>query len=401
MPVMRVMGVTVRSSASKPSALPGGRSPPSDLPRFPPDVRFKETRRLPVVGAVMLSMFTIAIGKATIVSTAMPQIVGQLGGLTLYSWVFSAFLLTQTAATVVFGKLSDVFGRRPTLLAGIALFLAGSLACGFAWSMEVLIVFRLLQGIGAGAIQPIAQTIIGDLYSAEERGRVQGALASVWAISAVLGPLVGALIVQHVSWSWIFWANIPFGILACAGFVLFLHEGVKREGRKVDIAGAALFTLCIGALMIALTEVSAGGGETWAASAAAIFVVAAAAFVWQERRAHEPIISFELWARRPIATADLAALLAGMALIGLDLPAHVCAGRVAAVARRRGPRADRRHFRVALRRDARGAALRFYGLRRVMIGGSLLLPLGATAFLVLGPDTSPIVAGLGSYVMGL
>lgn len=359
----------------------------------------KETRRLPVVGAVMLSMFMVAI-EATIVSTAMPQIVGQLGGLTLYSWVFSAFLLTQTAATVVFGKLSDVFGRKPTLLAGIALFIAGSLACGFAWSMVSLIVFRLMQGIGAGAIQPVAQTIIGDLYSAEERGRVQGALASVWAISAVLGPLIGALIVQHVSWSWIFWANIPFGFLACAGFVLFLHEGVKREERKVDVAGAALFTLCVGALMVALTEAGNSGGEiVWIATL--VFVVSTVAFILQERRAREPIISFELWARRPIATANLAALLAGMALVGLTtfLPMYVQG------VLRQSPVAAGMALTAVMFGWPCGATLavrliRPYGLRRVMIGGSLLLPLGASAFLTLGAGSSPFVAGAGSFVMG-
>ena len=360
----------------------------------------KVTRRLPVVGAVMLSMFMVAI-EATIVSTAMPQIVGQLGGLTLYSWVFSAFLLTQTAATVVFGKLSDVFGRKPTLLAGIGVFIAGSLACGFAWSMFSLIVFRLLQGIGAGAVQPVAQTIIGDLYAAEERGRVQGALASVWATSAVLGPLVGALIVQHVSWSWIFWANIPFGILACVGFVMFLHEGVKRERRKVDVVGATLFTICVGALMIALTE-SGTANLSWVWAAAAVFVIGTGAFVWQERRAIEPIISFELWARRPIAVANGAALLAGMALVGLTtfLPMYVQG------VLQRSPVIAGLALTAVMFGWPCGATLatRFFrvqGLRRVMIAGSLLLPLGASAFLVLGAGTSPIVAGLGSFVMGL
>lgn len=358
-----------------------------------------ETRRLPVVGAVMLAMFTVAI-EATIVSTAMPQIVGQLGGLQLYSWVFSAFLLTQTAATVVFGKLSDVFGRKPTLLAGIALFMAGSLLCGFAWSMASLIVFRFLQGIGAGAVQPVAQTIIGDLYSAEERGRVQGALASVWATSAVLGPLVGALIVQHVSWSWIFWANIPFGILAGVGFTLFLHEGVKRETRRVDVAGAALFTLCVGALMMALTE--AGADARVAGIAAGVFVVGTVVFVWQERRAREPIISFELWARRPIVAANGVALLAGMALIGLTtlLPMYV-----QGVLRQSPVVAGLALTAVTLGWPC-GATLaariyRIYGLRRVMIGGSILLPLGASALLVLEAGTSPVVAGAGSFVMGL
>ena len=144
------------------------------------------TRRGPALAAVIASNFMIAI-EATIVSTAMPEIVGQLGGLQLYSWVFSAFLLTQTATTVVFGKLSDRIGRKTVMLWGLGVFLFGSLLCGLAWSLPSLIVFRLVQGVGAGAVQPTGMTIVGDLYSAHERGRIQGYLASVWALSAVLG----------------------------------------------------------------------------------------------------------------------------------------------------------------------------------------------------------------------
>src|SRR5947209_4428485 len=144
------------------------------------------THRAFVLVAVIASNFMIAI-EATIVSTAMPQIAAQLGGLQLYSWVFAAFLLTQTATTVVFGKLSDLKGRKVVMLAGIAIFLAGSLLCGFATSMPALIAFRLVQGVGAGAVQPVAMTIVGDLYSVHERGKVQGWLASIWAVSAILG----------------------------------------------------------------------------------------------------------------------------------------------------------------------------------------------------------------------
>src|ERR1700680_549277 len=169
------------------------------------------THRPLVLASVMAAMFMIAI-EATIVSTAMPQIVGQLGGLQLYSWVFSAFLLTQTATTVVFGKFSDLFGRKKVMLFGIGVFLFGSVLCGFAWSMPSMILFRLVQGVGAGAIQPGGMKIVGDLYSAHERAKIQGYLASVWAISAVLGPLAGGLIIQHFSWAWIFWMNVPIGV---------------------------------------------------------------------------------------------------------------------------------------------------------------------------------------------
>src|SRR6516165_2707910 len=181
------------------------------------------THRTLVLAAVMAANFMIAI-EATIVSTAMPQIASQLGGLELYSWVFAAFLLTQTATTVVFGKLSDLKGRKAVILSGIAIFLVGSILCGFAWSMPSLIAFRLVQGIGAGAVQPVAMTIVGDLYSVHERGRIQGWLASVWAASAVAGPLVGSIIIARWSWAWIFWMNLPIGVAACAGFFLYLHE---------------------------------------------------------------------------------------------------------------------------------------------------------------------------------
>jgi MFS family permease len=163
--------------------------------------RNPQSSRALVIAAVMASMAMVAI-EATIVSTAMPQIVTQLGDLHLYSWVFSSFLLTQTAMTVVFGKLADLYGRKPVMLAGIAIFLLGSVLAGFAWSMPAMIVFRLIQGIGAGAIQPVTLTIVADLYPARERGKVQGYLASVWAVSAVVGPMVGGFIIHNLSWAW-------------------------------------------------------------------------------------------------------------------------------------------------------------------------------------------------------
>ncbi len=156
-----------------------------------------------IIALVMASMAMVAL-EMTIVSTAMPQIVAQLGGLRLYAWVFSSFLLTQTAMTVVFGKLADVYGRKPMMLIGIAVFLVGSVLAGFAWSMPSMIAFRLIQGVGAGAIMPVAMTIVADHYPARERGKIQGYLASVWAVSAVVGPMAGGLIIRDLSWSWIF-----------------------------------------------------------------------------------------------------------------------------------------------------------------------------------------------------
>ncbi len=356
-------------------------------------------RRPFILASVMAALFMIAI-EATIVSTAMPQIAGQLGDLHLYSWVFSSFLLTQTATTVVFGKLSDLYGRKPVLLVGIAVFLLGTVLCGLAWSMPSLIVFRLLQGVGAGAIQPVCLTVVGDLYSVQERGKIQGYLASVWGISSVLGPLAGGLIIQHLSWSWIFWINLPVGLLASAGFVLFLHESVARVKQGVDIAGAALFTVAVASLMAALTEAGTSD-HAFASIAAAVCAVSAVLFVLQERRARDPMMDFSLWARRPIATANAATLLSGMTVIGLTtfLPMYVqgvlnqsalVAGFTLTVMVLGWPIGAT----VAARNFAR------FGLRATLLFGAALLPVGAVAFLFMAPGVSPAVAGVGSTVMG-
>jgi len=360
----------------------------------------RQIRRPFVLAAVMASMFTIAV-EATIVSTAMPRIAAELGDLHLYSWTFSSFLLAQTATTVTFGKLADLYGRKPVLLAGIAIFLLGSVLCGLAWSMPSLIAFRLVQGIGAGAIQPVSFTIVGDLYSPRERGKIQGYLASVWGISSVFGPLAGGLIIGHLSWSWIFWVNVPIGLAAMGGFVAFLHEDVTREKRHVDVAGAGLFAVAVASLMVAFTEFGTTD-HVGAVAALAVFVASAAMFVVQERRARDPMLDFGLWARRPIATANAATLLAGMTMIGLTtfLPMYVqgVMNRSALVA----------GFALTMMVlgwpiGATIAAKTFprVGLRATLLTGATLLPLGAVVFLVLAPGMSPVVAGLGSAVVGL
>lgn len=356
-------------------------------------------RRPFVLAAVMAASFMIAI-EATIVSTAMPQIAGQLGNLQLYSWVFSSFLLAQTATTVVFGKLADLYGRRSVLLVGIGIFLVGSLLCGFAWSMPALIAFRLVQGLGAGAIQPVSMTVIGDLYPAHERGKVQGWLASVWGVSSVIGPLAGGLIIQHVSWAWIFWINVPIGIAAAAGFFFFLRETVSTQERSVDVAGAGLFTVAVASLMVALTEAGAGATSVTLA-AGLVCVVAAVLFVLQERRARDPMIAFALWAHRSLAATNAATLFSGMAVIGLTtfLPMYVQAvmGRSPLVAGFMLT-AMVLGWPIAATLGARNFAR--FGLRPILIAGATLLPLGAIAFVVLSPTMSPLVAGLGSLVMG-
>jgi MFS family permease len=357
------------------------------------------THRPLVLAAVMAANFMIAI-EATIVSTAMPQIVAQLGGLELYSWVFAAFLLTQTATTVVFGKLSDLKGRKTVILSGIAIFLAGSILCGFAWSMPSLIVFRLIQGVGAGAVQPVAMTIVGDLYSVHERGKIQGWLASVWALSAVIGPLVGGLIIQYWSWSWIFWMNLPIAILASTGFLLYLHEKTAKARGRIDHLSAGVFTIAIAAVMADLTAVSTAG-RTEISIISVIAVVAVAAFVVQERRSPEPMISLELWGRRPIAAVNASSLFAGMVIIGLTtfLPVFVQG------VMRKPPLVAGFALSAMVLGWPIGATIspRIWariGLRPVLRAGAALIPLGALVFVFLRPETPPLAAGVGSAVVG-
>lgn len=358
-----------------------------------------QTKRPLVIAAVMASMAMVAI-EATIVSTAMPQIVTKLGGLHLYSWVFSSFLLSQTAMTVVFGKLADLYGRKPVVLVGIVIFLVGSVLAGFAWSMPAMIVFRLIQGIGAGAIQPVTLTIVADLYPPHERGKIQGYLASVWAISAVVGPMAGGLIIRDLSWAWIFWINIPIGLASAAGFIFFLHEKERLARPSIDYAGAALFTVAIAALMIALTD--AGTSDTaHALIATAVFIVSTGLFVWQERRAADPMISFALWGRRPIAATNAATVFSGMALMGLTtfLPMYVQG------VLHRSPVVAGLALTMMMVGWPVGATLgarsfHRFALRRILVTGSLFLPFGAVLFVLLTPESSPVIAAAGSLVMG-
>jgi EmrB/QacA subfamily drug resistance transporter len=346
----------------------------------------------------MLATFMAAI-EGTIVATAMPSIVGQLGGFSYYSWVFSSYLLAQSTTTVIYGKLADLFGRKPVLIAGIVLLLAGSLLCGFAWSMASLIAFRMVQGLGAGAISPVTMTVVGDLYRLEERGRAQGMMASVWAISGVLGPITGAFIVANLSWAWIFWINLPIGVLAIAGLVLFLREAVETHRARIDYLGALLFSISIGSLLILLTETDAGPGTL--AALACVFLATGALFLRHEQRTPEPIISIELWARRLVATSNIATLLAGIAMIALMtvLPIYVqgVLGRSPLVA---GSTLTALVIGWPLAVMLSGRLFRAFGIRQTLRAGSVLLPVGASFMLLLTPQSQPFVAAIGTFLMG-
>ncbi|MEU7073706.1 MFS transporter [Streptomyces narbonensis] len=269
----------------------------------------------------MLAMGLAAI-DGTIVSTAVPQIVGDLGGLAVFSWLFSGYLLAVTVTLPVYGKLSDTFGRKPVLIAGIVLFLIGSLLCAAAWSMASLIAFRVVQGLGGGALQGTVQTIAADLYPLKERPRIQARLSSVWAASSVAGPAVGGLLAGYADWRWIFLINLPIGLVALWLVTRHLVEpqratATPRERPRIDWAGA-LGVFATGALLItALVQ----GGVAWpwlSAPSLALLggtVALGALTVVIERRAAEPIIPGWVWRRRTIAAVNLSLGALGLLMV--------------------------------------------------------------------------------------
>ena len=276
------------------------------------------SERGPILVALMLSTALIAL-DSTIIATAVPSIVDDLGGMAQFPWLFSVYLLAQAVSVPVYAKLADTLGRKPVILFGIGLFLVGSVMCGLAWDMGSLIVMRAVQGLGAGAVLPLTITIAGDIYTVAERAKAQGYIASVWAMSSVVGPTLGGVFSQFVSWRWIFLVNIPFCLLAAWMLWRNYHESVERSRHRIDYAGASVLTVSMTLLILAVLE----GGQAWAWSSwqsIGSFVVGGAlllVFGVIERRAAEPILPLEVFSRRLIVATCLISVGVGAVLVGL------------------------------------------------------------------------------------
>lgn len=281
----------------------------------------KTTQRKMVTVAMMVSILLVAI-DTTIITNAMPHIVKQLSGLKLFSWVFAIYLLTTSVTTPIYGKLADLFGRKIIFIFGVALFVVGSMLSGAAQTMLQLIWFRAFQGLGAGAVMPLTFTIIGDLYQGKERAKMQGLFTSVWGVAGLLGPLAGGLFVDHISWRWIFYINVPIGIVAILLVLGFLHETqVKKTKKSIDYLGAAFFTVSMGSFLYALIN----GGESYAWNSAAIislFAVAAVFLVFfllVEAKAKEPMVPLSLFKMPVIAVSNVVLFTASCVLIGVNV----------------------------------------------------------------------------------
>lgn len=276
------------------------------------------TRRGLVLLALVLSMGLSAL-DSTIVSTALPTIVGDLGGFAAFSWVFSLYLLAQTATIPIYGRLADMYGRKPTLIFSVLLFMLGSVLCGTSTSMTALIAFRALQGLGAGGLIPVAQTVVGDLYTLEQRARVQGVISSVWAISAVLGPLLGGFLVLF-NWRLVFYVNVPVTIIALLLLWTEYHEAPSRQRHRqvLDVPGAVLLVLWVTSLILALLQGPAWGyGSPLSLGVLAIAALGLSAFLYWESRATQPIIALRLLRVPVVGAGNMATLLSGGLVIGL------------------------------------------------------------------------------------
>jgi EmrB/QacA subfamily drug resistance transporter len=360
--------------------------------------------RAAIVGALMLTIGLAAI-DSTIVATAVPQIVADLGGFSLFPWIFSIYLLTQAVTVPIYGRLSDLFGRKPVLLFGVAGFLAGSILCAVAWSMVSLIVFRGVQGLAAGAILPTTTTIVGDLYEPAERGRVQGYISSVWGVSAIVGPALGGFFAQYWTWRGIFWLNLPIGIGAAWLIQRHLHERVERRAHQIDYAGALTLTASCSLLILGLLE----GGVSWAwgsTTSIVLFVLSAvllATFVQIERTVAEPILPLWIFRHRTLLAGNLAGLAIGAILIGETsyVPTYaqrvvgvgaVVAGFAMAAMTIGWPIAATLAPRLYLRIDYRPTAL---------LGGTITV-LGTVLFVVfVGASSGVWRVAVASFVLGV
>ncbi len=360
------------------------------------------SERGPILIALMVTTGLIAI-DSTILATAVPTIVADLGGFTSFPWLFSIYLLTQAVTVPIYSKISDTIGRKPVILIGIGLFLTGSILSGLAWSMPALIAFRAIQGLGAGAVQPMAITIAGDIYTVAERSKVQGYLASVWGASAVIGPTLGGLFSQYLTWQWIFYVNVPLGLIAVALLLRSFHETVTRTAHRIDRAGGALLTVSLSLLILALLE----GGNAWAWNSAqsigafAIGLTLIAAFVVVERRASEPVLPLWVLSRRLLATTALIGVTVGVVLMGVTtyVPTFLeslvgstplVSGLTLATLTIGWPIAASQAGRVYLR----------VGFRTTVILGAVVVVLGTTSLALTSTHPSVLTTGLCLFFIG-
>ena len=275
-------------------------------------------KNVPVVTlAIFMTTFMTAI-EGTIVSTAMPTIVSDLDGLEIMNWVVSIFLLMTAVSTPLYGKLADSIGRKPVFLFGIALFVIGSSLCGLAQNMVELILFRVIQGLGSGAVQPVAITIIADLYTLQKRAKMLGLNSGFWGVASVIAPLLGGFIVQHLSWHWVFYINVPIGIIAFLLVLIYLREPKYKSSSKLDLQGTFWLVLLLLALMFFLQDLGSSTNMLVMAALAVLIVVSVILFFRAEKRAADPIMPLSMLKDKEFFALNIITLLISGVVIGFE-----------------------------------------------------------------------------------
>lgn len=337
----------------------------------------------------------------TIVATAIPQIVGDLGGFSMFGWLFSIYLLVQTITIPLYGKLADLFGRKPILIFGIIVFLIGSVACGLAWDMLSLIIFRAVQALGAGSIMASVNTVAGDIYSIKERAKIQGWLSSVWGVSAILGPAIGGAFAEYATWRWIFFINIPFGIASIFLLVKFLHEEKIARRPKIDWKGAIAMLITGTGIMLWLMK----GGKAWPwfSTTSILLLGIILLLIWIsvriEKKAGDPILPGWVWKEPVLVGANLAIIGMGIVMIGPNMYLAVFAQSVT------GVKAIAAGFILAsmsitwpLSSSLAGSLYLRFGFRNTALLGILFVILGSVGFLFV-PYPGPVWMLVGTQLL--
>lgn len=361
-------------------------------------------QRALILTGTLLGMLVAAINQ-TSVTTVLPTIANDLHGLDLYTWVFTISMLGSAVSVPVFGKLSDLYGRRMLFIVGTLIFMVGALAAGFSQSMIQLIAARGIQGIGMGAIMPLAMAIIADVVPANERGKWQGIMGAVFGLATVLGPVAGGWVTDHYGWRWIFWANLPLGLIALATIVTQLHIPFTPRRAKIDILGAVTFGGGLSALLLALSE---GGTKhpwdsTWIISLLVAAAVLLVGFVFVERRAVEPLIPLDMLADRNVALTSIAGLAIGAGMfVGIFYVPLFMQAVVGTSSASSGLALVPLMFGLIVSSTASGfviTATQKY--KAIIVIGPLIAMVGLYLMSQMSPDISVAGAGMRMFVVGL
>jgi EmrB/QacA subfamily drug resistance transporter len=354
--------------------------------------------RIRVTSGLLIAILVSAM-DASVVSTAMPTIARELGGFPLYPWVFAGYLLTGTTTVPLWGRMADLFGRRRVLLAGLGWFVAASLLCGASPGMAWLVAFRTLQGVGAGCLQPVALTMVGDLFPVAQRARLQGLFSSAWAVAALVGPLLGALFVSTLGWRWIFDINLPIGIVATV--LLWAHRDQPGRATRsgLDLVGAATLTLGVGAVLAGLGAGNQEAQPVWPLVVAGLALLVAFALV--ERRAAAPVMPVDLLRSRLVGPASLAAALAGGLMFAQSafIPLYVQGG-LGGSAFAAGAALTPGSVGWSAGAIFSGRVLLRVGYQRLAVAGAVAMVAGSM-LLLLPPHWGPVWVGMAAGVVGI